>query len=552
MTFDAPPVSRRTVLQGIGAAGVGVDVLGSTPIGAATSGHRAFDFWSVVDVTDEGADPTGGEPIDDVLDELADDHTLLEFPPGEYRLDQFRNYAGEFGGDEPANYVNLTDFGMRGEDATLVAPEGTGTDEDAGFFEQVWLDIRRTHGTLFEGFTIDCTAPETGPVTTIGPFDGGVVRDVRLDGIYSGDFPPFIFWVPERRDGECLVENVRAPAGHPRGFAYGGGAPGFFVYVDHRGLLTLRNCRAEGFINGIYHSTPAEGGVRVEGGRYADNEVSQVRVHGPRSHVRGVHVTIGDVAEQHPNYRNQRAIWVWRRGGLTIEDCTVEMVDPTGSQGAIVIRRAAGETTIEDTEIRVEEDGVPALWAQAPLEDEGEFGYGPAPPPGERGMELRNVHITGSAAGRGDVGSRTVLVRHRDGNVVESCCIRQSGESRDGIALHGSDAAVRDVLIDVPGDPVLTEHSDVDRRNVRETGPCPADLRPLRSSYSDPTDPDGDGRYEDINGDGEFDAVDVQALFTTHDEPAVRNEPAAFDFNEDGTTGIVDVQRLFAALPNGD
>jgi PKD repeat protein len=60
-----------------------------------------------------------------------------------------------------------------------------------------------------------------------------------------------------------------------------------------------------------------------------------------------------------------------------------------------------------------------------------------------------------------------------------------------------------------------------------------------------PSDPDDDGRYEDVNGDGEVNVVDVQALFSNLDSPWVRNNPQAFDFNDDGTFSVVDVQALF-------
>ncbi|RLM53930.1 PKD domain-containing protein [Halobellus sp. Atlit-31R] len=67
--------------------------------------------------------------------------------------------------------------------------------------------------------------------------------------------------------------------------------------------------------------------------------------------------------------------------------------------------------------------------------------------------------------------------------------------------------------------------------------------------YASPvTDVDDDGAYEDINGDGEFDIVDVQGLFVNLDDDAVQETPAYFDFNDDGTVDVVDVQALFAEL----
>ncbi|WP_170938207.1 CARDB domain-containing protein [Halorubrum sp. Hd13] len=73
-----------------------------------------------------------------------------------------------------------------------------------------------------------------------------------------------------------------------------------------------------------------------------------------------------------------------------------------------------------------------------------------------------------------------------------------------------------------------------------EEGPPPV------GNFTDaPTDPDDDGLYEDVNGDGQFNIVDVQALFANLDDETIENYPDAFDFNGDGTVDVVDVQKLF-------
>ncbi|WP_135806341.1 dockerin type I domain-containing protein [Halorussus marinus] len=59
-------------------------------------------------------------------------------------------------------------------------------------------------------------------------------------------------------------------------------------------------------------------------------------------------------------------------------------------------------------------------------------------------------------------------------------------------------------------------------------------------------DPDGDGVYEDVNGDGAVDITDVQALWSARNDPTVANNPGAFDFNGDGSFSILDVQALYS------
>jgi hypothetical protein len=74
-----------------------------------------------------------------------------------------------------------------------------------------------------------------------------------------------------------------------------------------------------------------------------------------------------------------------------------------------------------------------------------------------------------------------------------------------------------------------------------DTGPDP-----IGDFDSAPTDPDGDGTYEDVNGDGSVNVGDAQAIFANTGDPVVQNNVAAFDFNGDGSVNVGDAQALFA------
>ncbi|MFB6163009.1 MAG: alkaline phosphatase PhoX [Halococcoides sp.] len=76
-------------------------------------------------------------------------------------------------------------------------------------------------------------------------------------------------------------------------------------------------------------------------------------------------------------------------------------------------------------------------------------------------------------------------------------------------------------------------------RGVVVTGP------PSIMGERPPTDPDGDGRYEDLNGNGRLDYSDVVALFNHLDADSVALNTAAFDFNENGRMDFDDVVDLF-------
>ena len=60
----------------------------------------------------------------------------------------------------------------------------------------------------------------------------------------------------------------------------------------------------------------------------------------------------------------------------------------------------------------------------------------------------------------------------------------------------------------------------------------------------------GDGAYRDVRGDGEFDILDVQALFSNLDNPAVQEHAWAYNFSETDPSEatVLDVQALFTDL----
>ncbi|AWB28232.1 cellulase family glycosylhydrolase [Halococcoides cellulosivorans] len=63
-----------------------------------------------------------------------------------------------------------------------------------------------------------------------------------------------------------------------------------------------------------------------------------------------------------------------------------------------------------------------------------------------------------------------------------------------------------------------------------------------------PTDPDGDGVFEDVSGNGDLDFPDVNTLFQNTDAPAVQNTPTMFDFDGDGDVDSQDVLALFERI----
>lgn len=76
------------------------------------------------------------------------------------------------------------------------------------------------------------------------------------------------------------------------------------------------------------------------------------------------------------------------------------------------------------------------------------------------------------------------------------------------------------------------EHSSIQT----EEGPPP-----IGNSDSAPTDPDNDGLYEDINGDGEVTDADGELFFKHIDDPEMQDNVEAFDFNGNGRLDFDDI-----------
>jgi len=86
-----------------------------------------------------------------------------------------------------------------------------------------------------------------------------------------------------------------------------------------------------------------------------------------------------------------------------------------------------------------------------------------------------------------------------------------------------------------------------------ETGDDEPALDPIGEFENAPTDPDGDGLYEDVNGDGDVNVGDAQAIFSNADDSVIQNNTGAFDYNGDGDVNVGDAQALFAnGLAAGD
>jgi PKD repeat protein len=68
---------------------------------------------------------------------------------------------------------------------------------------------------------------------------------------------------------------------------------------------------------------------------------------------------------------------------------------------------------------------------------------------------------------------------------------------------------------------------------------------PVEPNLPPPRDLDGDGLYEDINGNGRLDFDDVVKFFKHFDDPVISQYPGFYDFNRNGRLDYDDIVELF-------
>jgi len=111
------------------------------------------------------------------------------------------------------------------------------------------------------------------------------------------------------------------------------------------------------------------------------------------------------------------------------------------------------------------------------------------------------------------------------------------------VALSGTGAGGTDLDVAVDR---LSDDDGADVPTAAESGPVY--VGPPAVGGTPPTDPDGDGLYEDVNGNGRLDYDDVVAFFEDLESDPIASYPNAYDFNQNGDIDYDDVVALYREM----
>lgn len=401
-------------------------------------------------VDDLGADPTGTEPIDDLVP--VEDDTIVVFPDG-----RFSTGPHVYTGEHAVGYYGWT--AEQGSSPTLV-PRAPATDGSGAWFHQDGGPY------LLDGLTFDFREPGRGGSIALDASRGGCLcRDVWVRGSQAEPTSAVLRVGTRDPDADCLVENVVAAEGME---ADNQACMGIFVPRSHAGTLYIRGCRVERFNNnGLYASGPGDelagnGIVHVSGGSFRNNNIANVRLGSAGSSIRGTTIEVDRPTDfgagRIPS--NARGIWLRNADRMIVEDVSVRFSGGRAS-GAIVESQGAGRSLVRDTRVTVDDADVVAPVLRRASGS-------------SRGSIYRNLRIDGGVD-NGHLLSRgtAVLIERADGSRFRGCCIEQTASERDGIVIVDSaGSTVADSTIDVTGRPTVAANADVRTWNLAYDGDC--------------------------------------------------------------------------------
>lgn len=383
-------------------------------------------YSTVIRATEHGVDSNASEPIDSFLQEFAGNDTLLAFPEGTFSIS-----AGVVGGYEHFGIIGT------GSGRSKLVPSDGNCVNDGPF-----LSFEKVQDLLFDGFTFDFRNSSGGGSIHFRTHGDVTVRDVSVVGNCENQISVLRIDALSR-DGTFEFERFTA-----RNTNGNDTLTGVYVGDSHAGDVVFKDCELQGFSdNGLYASSPGlrdgkNGTVRVEGGEYRNNNISNIRLGSTESVARNVDI----VSTEPPNAEviNVRGIRFRDRQDQLFEDSRIRIGPNSGDGfGAVVFHPENLGATVKNTDIVVDRDDYNAIFALRAIE------------PSNSGPVFENVSISGEASGE-FVGR----IEGRTGTIFRGCTIEGTGENRDGLRFaNAENTRIENCRIAVTGDPIVLRQS---------------------------------------------------------------------------------------------
>ena len=451
-----PRLNRRSYLKLASAAA-------TAAVGGAI-GTAGAAYSNTVDIVQAGADNTGNQDIASVLNSVAGNDTMVEFPPGTYRLSGF---SGSF-----------SNLALVGTDATIVPPNGS---------TSTIMSLSGANVTV-EGFTFDYTASNTAPQMSMRCSDGLLLKDCDFVGVAdvsggsgSSSHQYHFFPAVTSSSGSGLIQNVS--------FADGSISPsnrgGIWFGQNNQGTLTFDGLHMEKWANNSLYCYNSGGPVIVKNSFFRNNNVSGPRIGSNGTRILdSTFVSDGWVPVQaFTGGRTSRGIWLPAAcDDVLIQGCDFVMSGPYANS-AIVYQSYNTNVDVKDCRFQMDVDR-PAIDVRQ----------------GGAGLTIDGVSVTGSASS-----GNAIQLNGRSGSQISNVCVQQPNGSRGGIYLgNSSNCSISNSTLNVGGQAITLNGSSADTTNITRSGTCPvaSDANPTGSSGSSDGSTDDGSTGDGTSGDG--------------------------------------------------
>ncbi len=347
----------------------------NTPSGLDPTQY-ADQFKHQVNIAKKGADNTGKQAIDDVLEQVIDNDTLVYFPPGRYKLNTSHRHVG------------LRNLGIIGQNAVLThgrvdAIEGFDVTKGeyhgpAQHFKIGVPDTPHKGRFVFGGFTVDWRGKNEG-MQILNHHTAGksVIQNIRQVGMHSlGCQGPFRLnpatenaFIRARnidiRHGGLTYQKTINTRDTYDGGPYAGrswATSGITMHPRTQGKLRLERVICGGWPdNGIYviggHPGTGDGTVEVISCIAGNSQASNIRIGGTDSKIIGCKVII-DQSFGNKFYYEQRPIRL-DDGSCTVKNTQIIQKKPTG--WSLTVLHGVQKALIENVSIAIHETPTKAL-----------------------------------------------------------------------------------------------------------------------------------------------------------------------------------------------
>ena len=401
------------------------------------SGWRTFGRSSaarrIVDVVEAGADPTGAEPIDGVLNESYTGSEIFYFPSGTYTMKR----PFEVMGEERVGFVGRPDATLR------AAPDFE--------WSHMLIEAGDPSDPVGEVYVRDLTLDISSATPDVGGVEAHFSRRLEIDNVTVtegvGKWMAGLLLTACEEDavGRVTADLSAGAARVSNADDYSAQPIGVLIEDEHAGTITLRDCVVGKFPNNGVYGSQGSGRVEIVGGHYFDSDVSNIRV-GSNCAVRGSTVTVDDVVDADLNTVGIRVLG--EAGNTLVENVRVRT---TETNGHAVMIASGGPVAFRDS--RIERSGSSSGYSVSVT--------GPDDAAGR--VTLDNVTVTDDTDGADTeysmrFGRPRVTLR---GSTLED---RGSGTSGVLVQSGARDAVIADSTVDVPNYPLSLRAPDVTLR----------------------------------------------------------------------------------------